>query len=352
MFRSSRRAVFACTATLLPVLAFAQASGPIQPFLPPTGFALQSNSMKGANGRPALYGAARPDANWYFAPMGNPGDLPALAPGPDGASWSASAPWGSAKFSLQNNLPTETIMQNGGALACTSLMGMPHEYDMSITPNGKNSGYPTAVNPALYASNQAFPSLGQLASFTLSGTFTVDVASQAVPVSPCRVNHAGAGYGVILIDTKVNPHQMFWYTVLLTHACMPVSATDPGPEYQNCQAIRNHRGPIWFWSGAGGAGRHVSMNLLGGVTTAHYAVGDPLTSYGVNLVNDNEPHALSLDLLSRLTTLITSGKDQIDPDLTHWRVAGVSFGQELWGDTLFSTTWQGFVPTWTVKPGA
>lgn len=352
MLKTYLSLVLTCLLAALPAAAGAQATAPIQPFKPPVAFALQSNKTVGANGRPALYGGTRPEANWYFAPMGNPGDLPALVAGPDGASGSTSAPWGSAKFSLQNGVPTETILQNGGALACTNMMGSPHEYDISITPNGRSPGYPTAVNTAVYASNKDFPKLSQLASFNLTGTFTVAAASQPVPVSPCRVNHAGAGYGVILIDDAVSPPQMFWYTVLLVHVCMPVSAANPGKEYQNCQAIRDSRTPIWFWSGSGGAGRHVTQDMLGRVSIAHYAVGDPLANYGVGSIDDNQPHALSLDLLSRLSALITSGKDSIDPDLSHWRVAGVSYGQELWGDTLLSTTWQGFVPTWTVKPGS
>jgi hypothetical protein len=329
-----------------PALAWCQ---PAQPFQPPAGFSIQSNLTKGANGKPMLFGGTAPDANWFFADMGAPGDLPPLTytPGSDGGTWSSSAPWASVRLHVADGEEAETLSQDGSSLACRGPNGGIKEYDLGIWPNGVNPGYPSAIAPA-YGSNRNFPSLSQLASFTIKGTLTVNAISQPLPVSNCDVNHAGVSYTVILVDEHVIPRQMFWYSVQFASFCLPAGPGDPGRDYRSCSAAAAHPHTWWYWSGAGGAAAQTSHDATGRVTAVHFAIGDVLPAYGqTEIYAPGQPTPVAIDFLPRLVTLITSGKDGVDPDPSHWRLAGAGYGQVVWGDTALSTTWQGFVPHWS-----
>jgi hypothetical protein len=320
------------------------------PFLNPDGFSIQSNSMKGPNGRPLLYGGTTPGANWFFADMGAPGDLPPLSykAAPGGGVWSSRQPWAAVSLRLAAGVPTEMLRQNTAMLSCLTPGGQAKEYDLGIWPNGENPGYPSAVNP-VYGSNRNFPRLSQLASLTISGVFTYDGASRPLPVSPCAVNHGGISLGIILIDNAVTPRQMFWYSLQLANACLPISADDPGRDFASCSAGIRHPQVWWYWTGRAGPGRQVSQDAAGALTAVHFAVGDIMPAFGLREITGHQPVPLSLDFLPRLAALIGSGKDGIDPDLSHWRLAGTGFGQSLWGDTAMGSTWQGFVPRWTLQ---
>jgi hypothetical protein len=332
--------------------AAAQAPGQdAQPFQDPAGFALQSNTMKGANGRPLLYGGTAPGANWFIADMGEPGDLPPLAetPAADGTTWSSFNAAAGVRLNVVNGAATATLRQNGAGLACSGPRGGVKEYDLAVWPNGENPGYPTAINAA-YGSNRDFPALSQLAALSMSGTFTVDSITQPLAVSPCVINHAGAGLTVILVDDHAVPRQMFWYLLSFAKFCLPAAPDAPGPDYRNCQAAATHPRPAWFWTGASLPHRQIAGHGAGGISLLNFAVGEGMEPYGLAGGHaPGQPVPITVDLLPRLAQLIRSGKYGIDPDLSHWRLADAGFGQVIWGDTALSTTWRGFVPAWTLK---
>ena len=324
---------------------------PIAPFAPPAGFALSSTVQHDPNGRPLLYGGTSPAANWNIAPMGGPGDFTSLAPIP-GGGWGAGAPWAAIRVTPGPGGFTETIRQDGSHAACRNANGGPEEFDLFIQPNSRNSTYPQGVNPAFYARQEDFPALGQLASLKVNGTFTLLAGGPAASFSPCAVNHAGASYGLILLDSAVSPRQMFWYGVDLAHVCVPPPPPASTADYRSCLQGQAHPHVWWYWTGLQSPGRQVSRDATGAVNLVNFAVGDTPQSVGLTTISDHGPHALSLDFLPRLAALIGSGKDGIDPDLDHWKLAGVTLGQALWGNTVLATSWQGFVPVWTLKPHA
>lgn len=321
----------------------------IQPFAPPTGFGLLARKQRDEMGRPLVYGA-QPVANWHFTQWGAPGDFAPMAlDQPGNNRWSSIQSWAAVHVSQSNGTFTETMLQDGSNAPCDTPQGHPSEFDLLIEPNRASALTVGAVNP-LYGSNQNFPPLSRLANFTVSGVFTIDAARPGSLNRGCRANHAGAAYGITLVDNKVTPHEIFWYSVQIAHLC--VDQPGGSKDYGNCTRANQNPTPTWYWTGTQGPNRQVSGDGAGHVAAVNFAITDTLRNFGMDLVTGSQPVPISADFLPRLAELISSGDYGIDPDLDDWHLGSVTFGQSLWGDTLLSTSWRGFIPQWTLRPGA
>ncbi len=310
----------------------------IQPYNAPNGFDALS-TINQIKGRPARYNATLPTANWNLAPQGQPGDFGAITystPSPGVQQWSETNGWASADFTLNQGAYVVTLHQDGTQATCVDpTSGTPAEHDYFIQPDSN------AINSNFYASTLNFPTLGQLSSFMVSGQVTMTQLSRPDATSSCTANHASINYGVTLTDNAVTPVQMFWYAIKLGSVCEPATAAADDPQYLNCMSSLRNPVSVEYWTGAEPPSAHVTGSII------NFAVSDlsgPILSAPGTL-------NLSVDLLPRISGYITAGQYGIDTDLSHWKIDGVNMGQELWGDVLLETTWQGglFTPTWTFK---
>jgi hypothetical protein len=326
--------VFAAMLLAVPLGAAAQTG----PFAPPTGFMLlSSHDRDPATGRPAVTNASTPDANTQISQWKAPGDFPPFSCGKqaDATVCDTADAWSSVKtVKKTGGVFSVSLSQDGAAAPCRIPMGFPSELDLFIQPKG--------LAPA-YAKTKDFPSLAQMTSFDESGVFTVDDAGPSPGPEVCPANHAGATLGLILVDDKVQPAQMFWYSVKLFGVCIPGK-----PSYANCAAGLATPRTVWVWTGTQGPGAHIEKDMMGDVRLVNFDVVDPPQAFGLQQAQVGQPETIKLDFLHRFTTLIGSGQYGIDPDPSHWRLAGVTQGQALWGGTKLATTWQGFWPEWTL----
>ena len=282
------------------------ASEPIQPFSNPVGFAIASRIATDP-----MYGANTENANWHVTQWGAPGNFAPFAYG-EGNEWFNGNSWASYHIMQTSGIYSETIAQNSANMPCLTPSGAPAEHDFYIEPNGKNSKYPSAVNPT-YGTNENFPNLAQLASFSAQGTFTANEGRSSPSATPCAVNSANALYTVILVNKNVIPEQMFWYEIGIARLCVPASPQDPGNHYESCEQGFTHPSTAWYWTGTQGPNAKASANLV------NFGASDPLPVLGTPFIDDNLPHALTLNLLPRLVALISSGDYGIDPNLADWK---------------------------------
>ena len=310
-----------------------------EPYEAPTGLGLLLRNL--VNGHPKFYGAMSPQANWHFSQWGAPGDLPGLTQ--TGADWSSAAAWANIDVSRNGNLLVENIAQDGGILPCKTPQGQPNEFDLFVEPNDGQETAPNATNPR-YGSSRKFPNLAQLASFTVSGLLEVIAAGPGHGTNVCQVNHAGAGYSITLVDDKVIPHQLFWYSLQMANICLHGSGADD--DFQNCSRAARHPSAWWYWTGSRPPGKQVSTDAAGRVTAVNFAIGDVMSSFNQSLATPGIPKTISIDFLPRLTDLIRSGNYGIDSNLSNWRLGQITFGQALWGNTMISTSWHDFAAKW------
>jgi len=313
------------------LIAGSAAAQTVQPYNPPTGYTLVSN-----RGALAQYGATSAVPNWRITQWGASGQMQNFAMKSSG-NFESDNNFASAKVAPNGAV---TLVQDGAAISCTDAGGQPQEFDSLIEP------VPAALNRAVYPTKAAFPSLAQLQSINVSGTVTVNEGRASPGSVPCELNQANVHYGIMLIDKAVSPTQMMWWGVPLAHFCEPDPAAPDDPHYRHCM----NRSPVaqWYWTGLTGR-KHLTKDKDGNIKIVNFAVSDVPGTFGLSEISGNAPMALNVDFLPRLSALIGSGKFGIDPNLADWKVTEFSYGQSLWGDTYLSTTWQGFVPSWTVK---
>ena len=255
--------------------------------------------------------------------------------------WSAANGWAGVTLTKRNGIFTETIAQNGANIPCAVPgTNTPNEFDLFIAPNGlTTTAYPNGVNASVYSNTNQFPRLGQLSSFLVTGAYSLNLI-QTAGGSPCQTaNHAYSIYGITLANTVASPHQFLWYAVIISLACAPGTSNGPGSDWYWCQLGLTNPTPSWYWTGV----------VNPGSTDVNFGVNDVMPSFGLTTIEDYNLHGLSFDFLTRLTNLIQNNQYGMDKDLSHWQVTVVDFGQEIWGNTFMQSTWEGFVPTWTVK---
>jgi hypothetical protein len=315
------------------ILGFAPAlaaARPQMPFAPPNGFALYT-FYPGAP--PFEDSATTPGADWHITTYAVKGAVGTFAPfqqtGP--GTWVSTQPWADITVSKDAGGWALRIRQDGAHAACLTPHGQPSEDDLLVEPDG------AAVNTALYRTKMDFPHLGALSSLNVSGVFTLNEGGPSPGLAPCRINHAGAVVKVTLIDDAVQPKQIFWYALRVGQSCTPDAGQTgcrQGPQITQ-----------WYWNGTNGNVKDKDGNIK----ILNYGLTDVMGSFGQALAAPGVPMPLSLDLLPQLTALINGGQPGIDTNLSDWRLAGFSYGQALWGNTVLDVTWRDMGLSWTVK---
>lgn len=316
----------------------------IKPYVTPAGLGLLSRNLQG--GHPRFYGAMSSRSNWHFTQWGAPEDLAPLVQA--GTEWSSAAPWANIHVSQHGNSLVETVTQDGGNMPCLTPQGQPNEVDLLVEPNDEQETAPSAINPR-YGVGRNFPNLAQLTSLQVNGILEVKAAGHGHGPSACRVNHAGAGYGITLVDDKVTPHQVFWYNLQIAGLCLHGVGVDN--DFRACSRTLMRSDPWWYWTGNMPPNKQTSSDGAGRVMAVNFALGDVTSSFGLRLAVVGVPKTISIDFLPRLTKLIKSGKYGIDPKLEDWRLGQVTFGQALWGNTTISTAWHDFTIKWSQRTG-
>ena len=320
---------------------FAQ-NNPSSPFGVPLGMGLISPARTDSSGQNLLYGGSsdgQPD-NWSMSQSGSPQpDFPPLTYQSSTDEWVAGNGMSAFHWYPQRagRAYSIAIAVNGQYLPCNDSYGNILEYDTLFGPNG----WSNADNPTQYPSSipSNLPTMDQLVTFYMSGTYTL-VESRPTGNQGCLVNVIKPGIGVQAQNTFVTPHQLLLYDAGISYICGDASDSD----YVACRSKQQNPQPGYFWTGAGGPGPH--KDHFG---NSIYGFDDFITSYGGVIIQDNDPHGINFDILTRLTQLITAGGNGMDTDISHWTIASVNFGQANWGSVYGVTSFQGFSPVITTK---
>jgi hypothetical protein len=309
------------------VLVAQLASAQTGPYLAPAGFAAATS----LNGQVTVSGETSSTANWSFVQSGAPETMgPFSLIGP--ASYASLSTATQAFADDSSGTWLATIYQNGTAAPCTTPSGSASEFDVFLQPTTFTNKLGSALDPA-YTSSADFPMLSQLTSMTLTGTFTLDNEG---PVNgpACASDKASAKYGLVFSDNAVNPPETLSYSVQTANFCL-----------SGC--VKNPPKLLWFWTGAEAPYPNTKKNS-DGVPAVNFGISDVPQSFGQSEGTEGTPLAMNYNLLPELFSLISSGNYGIDPVLSHWQLDGVSYGDAVWGNTFFWSSWQNVMLNWSV----
>jgi hypothetical protein len=205
-----------------------------------------------------------------------------------------------------------------GQTATTYCGSTPQEFDFFLQPNGPGfvQTNPSGILPASGYPTGAIPTLGQITAIDFQGTVTVVAASQSTSSFECGVNQSQVIPSLIFNSTT---GQTLFYQLEVALECYP--GTLPG---QGCVS-----GPPseFFCQG-----------------TEPYCIGDPITSYGHNLLNQGDSITMTgINLAPRLKALISGGSPDglMDTNPADWRLTDMYIGQSGWGRANLETQWSG-----------
>jgi hypothetical protein len=252
-----------------------------------------------------LTGTATP--GWYFSQFNDPSDIPAVTTDLGGGSWSAGNAYDKLTDTpLASGQQRIRIDQDGVAanLPCVVNNG---ELDGFITPVTSNYGaYPQNMLDPFTS-----PPIGQLSSLTVSAN--VALLSQTV-TARCNGTAAGADAGYAVIGVPLQDtvsQQTFYYQVLLQF-----SQTS-------------------YFNGACGSGGNWYE-----VGPQSYGYNDTIGLFGQTcLTPGGARQSYSVDVASRLQTLISSGQAGMDTNLGNWHVGGLYLGTGVEGNVVSSSEW-------------
>jgi hypothetical protein len=243
-----------------------------------------------------LYGRSRDQAEWHVSQWNNPsGNLPDFQNGSTSNNSLAviirSAPIGSV-----------TIAQNGKMLACTTAKGTPIEFDGLIGTNTSKN------NQRLPSAERAISDKVSLASYTaLVQEINLNILAASILSAPprCPVSKAVAIVSVVLSNQTIQS------TLFLQIILGSVNTS-----------------PRAVWWARGKPNGRFGYNFPAEQGTESTRIG--------------EERQFRIDLLSMLRNLIENNNVGMDPDLRHWVISGAYFGNAIYGDVKFVTTWSGY----------
>lgn len=326
----------------LPLATSAQTT-PLTMFYNPTGWAVASNSVFASNGLPLAYNpaydtATSSAANYVISVYGSSDLFGSLfhATQANGQTWTETTSplgWINATVSFSAGNYSVNVAEDASGLACTR-NGIAAEYDIAMTPNNYDAGtnVVSAISSAYKLHPQNVPFLNQLASLTVSGEAVLNSASQSITPATCTTNHATLFYAYTLVNRAMN--QVIGYSLSLGHQC------PPGPEYVSCTYETQKTATVWYKVGTMNAVTDNPVAFSSGITiipNGGKPIASPLTSPGTVTFS-------SLNLLPRFEALIQNNPFHLDQNISHWQLAGPSYGTSIWGDTAINTSWYGLNP--------
>jgi len=315
-----------CILLLAAPTAAAQTAAPITLFNPPLGFWVDKHTEGTGYD---MRGATSPQANWMAASWFNPSG--ALD---DFRSNRAS---NGATYDMAAN-PSQTIdfYPSGKRYSIwqtSRLLGCQTEFDSFVQTNPDLPQFPSA---------RATPARHTLAGMEhLYHAITVELLPFALVGQPisCPENRPTPTQGVVMTalvlrDNFTDPPSTFFYQLRLAYfgeGLPPTSYDYPADEAWFGREIPP---ALWWHDRAFNPRSPTFKNIFG--------YSENISSYGATMAVPGKLSEYKIDMLPRLTSLIKSGTNGIDRELSHWIVLGTYHGDASWGHVRFGGMWSNF----------
>ena len=267
-----------------------------------------------------VYSPTGPFPRWHISQWSIPGGkLPTFqrSEGPMGTIYESNA----AEAEIRIVMPADgesdkfIMAQNGRVLPCTNSNGSARESDLFVGAAGDGSKLPLV--PAQVIPRDAMPALSRLKSLVIS--LEGESVGENLKFSKgCDVNQGSAIVSLILRNDFSNPKSVLFYQLSLYSFC--------------------------------GKGSPARVEIcLKANTTEHFfsrvnpfGISDHVELFDAPHPDHKSPSVYEVDLLPRLVAGLKSGRRILDQDPEHWKVSGTYFGQIVWGDVSFKSTWKYF----------
>lgn len=206
-----------------------------------------------------------------------------------------------------------TLAQNGAGLACNPSPNM--EYDLFLGPKSDEAmGSNAQSAPYGMTASQPLSSL-QALSFNLG----LEIKYEQIG-SYCGINQAGYVLGFLFRNISTTPAKAFFYQIYFRRPTRVGGTVVLGQP--NAELFIDTDGNV-------GVDDHIS-NVASGLQAP---------------VPGSSRIAYSTNILPRLVSIIQSGGpngNSFDPNLSHYVLTGTYFGQNVWGDSLTTASWDNF----------
>ncbi len=311
----------------------------VEAFVSPTGFFLVEPDLN--SGAVVAYGPTRSDANWAIAQWNIPGSS---APAFTKTSTAFSK---TAVYRSQNaNIDVQVMERDGKAVNVGLSHGgagvpcYPHvasEYDLFATPNTRYfaESFPSARvsdSDPFFSTDLAF-----MSSLTLHASAKITNIWRTASLA-CGVNQRLMTLAVVLNnyggDTR--PLQTLFYEISLYWSRCGVVGEAAG---SNCD---KQQAPVRYFY-FDGIGANATYDPSGKLLHQTFGYRDDVhETYGQPVMVPLQAQSYVIDLLSPLAAVIASGLNGMDHDLSHWHLAGVYYGSQIWGNVGISSEWTNF----------
>lgn len=310
--RAMRRAIVRCAIVLAVLAAPAPAFAAETELVSPIGdFAIVE-----PDARPGLldtYGATAANPTWSIAQWDIPGGVLSPFEAVSSTVFQARAPEAEVIIVRGDDAEKVGLRQDGAVLPCLR-DGKPRESDLFLGPNGDNL---RNVELGMAPARPDAPSLTAMMRLRLRVTTSASFA-RALTDKGCVVNQAGSLIGVVLSNFVAKPQQTMFYQMILSRFC----GAGPPERLAICNAQVTAPAPYF--------------------TANPFGSNDQLPLTGQGYLKPGEIRDIDMDILPRLRLVIETGPGEIDRDPSHWVLAGVYLGQNIWGDVRGESSWSNF----------
>ncbi len=300
-------------------------------FARPAGFFLVQPAL--SNSSVVGYGPTHQDANWALAQWNIAGpNAPAFTKTTTYQSQNANI---DVRITERDGKIVNVGLSHGGAgLPC--FPDAASEYNVFAAPNTRDfaPGFPSA---RASDSDPAFvTNLGAMASLTMAASAMItNIWRTASPA--CGVNQRVVTMSVIFNNygDETRPAQTLYYEIFVYWTRCGASEEEVGSGCNEQQA------PVKYFY-FDGTGANALRDSNGKIVHQTFGYRDDVQTYGQPMMVPLQAQSYAIDILPPVAAVIASGPNGMDHDLSHWHLAGVYYGSQIWGNVGISSEWANF----------
>ena len=210
----------------------------------------------------------------------------------------------------QGKFSDVVIHQSSVELPCKLTNGTAREFDFFLHPNLVGNDYEESAIQS--------PAQGKSAGDMKRLTLYAEVSAQYELVDrpqKCYVNQGSVLLALILVNKEAK--QTLFYQLALMELCGGGNTVRD----VSCRSKRNHP----------------AFSVFSDHTP--FGVDDKISLLGKPFLEPGERKYIAVDVLPRIVNFIESDQFSIDNDIYHWKIGGMTAGQNIWGNINLQTRW-------------
>lgn len=295
----------------------------------PTGLWINT----GATGSYYLQGPTTTAANWAADSWTNPLGVPAaFAPISGTSNYTASDGDETINFYPNSGSGYTVISQTVDHTTIGSAPTMPCQDEIPIFLQPNPTGLPGLPGGSSLAPRYTIAGLQHIYHTLTAIPAVHSFPTPAISSESCDTNYPTPTEGmvmtaIVLHNNFTSPPSNFWYQLrLLYYGQGPAVDSNTYPnDFPSDEEWFGSTAPTAFWW------HKRVFNPSGPNFKNNFGYSQNVTDYGQPIATIGSSNSYSLDFLPQLASLLESGTNNIDSDLSHWVITGAYFGDSGYG---------------------